>query len=149
MVLKSQWPKNAKKRNTLLLIAFLFLTSFIYSQTPVAEVYSGRIHNSKTGNSFYLRILDVTKADFESYYAKSQQFILFNTLRNGYSDDYKIGAIYYSASKEFTLTDIQSLLKELGFSKVKYDDAIISVNELPGKPVITPESNQRTSTPRN
>ena len=68
---------------------------------------------------------------------------------SGYNPEYKIGSLYYSSSKPFNLTDIHSLLKQLGFATVKYDDAVISVNDLPGKPIVTPERNPNNKARRN
>lgn len=129
------------KKNGFILTIFFFLSAFMYGQNPVAEIYSGRIHNSDKGSSFYFRILDVNETDFENYYNKSKQFALFNNYKSGYSVEYKIGSLYYSSQKAFNLTDIHSLLKYLGFSQVKYDNTVISVNDLPNKPIVTPERN--------
>jgi hypothetical protein len=127
-------------KNIFILFLFFFINSFLFSQNPVAEVYSGRILNSEKGSSFYFRILDVNQAEFENYSNKSKEFILFNNYKSGYSAEYKIGSLYYTSSKAFNLTDIHSLLKQLGFTKVKYDNVVIGVNELPGKPLINPEA---------
>ncbi|MBA3679911.1 MAG: hypothetical protein H0W73_01795 [Bacteroidetes bacterium] len=129
------------KKSVFILTFFFFLSVFAFAQNPVAEVYSGRIHNSEKGSSFYFRILDVNETDFENYYKKSKEFTLFNNFKSGYSLEYKIGSLYYSSSKAFNLLDIHSLLKYLGFSQVKYDNAVISVNDLPNKPIVTPERN--------
>ncbi|MBA2613169.1 MAG: hypothetical protein H0U95_14460 [Bacteroidetes bacterium] len=154
MVLNFNWYQNLAKmlrvkKNGFLLIAFVLLSSFIYSQNPIAEVYSGRIQNSDKGSSFYFRILDVNQVAFDDYYNKSKGFVLFNNYKSGYSTEYKIGSLYYSSSKPFNLTDIHSLLKQLGFATVKYDDVVISVNDLPGKPIVTPERNPNNKAIRN
>ena len=121
----------------------------MYSQNPVAEVYSGRIHNSDKGSSFYFRILAVNETDFNNYYKKSKDFVLFNNYKSGYSDEYKTGSLYYSSNTPFNLPDIQSLLKLLGFSQVKYDGTLISVSELYGKSIIIPDRGQNNQTRKN
>jgi hypothetical protein len=152
MAFNPQGLKNYRKsiksrKNSFIFILFFFVNAFLFAQNPVAEVYSGRIKNSEKGSSFYFRILDVNQVQFEAYSNKSKEFVLFNNYKSGYSAEYKIGSLYYSSSKPFNLTDIHSLLKQLGFTKVKYDNEVIGVNELPGKPVTTreaiPENNAR------
>jgi hypothetical protein len=136
-------------KNAFVLLLFLFLNSFMVAQNPIAEVYSGRIQNSEKGSSFYFRILEVNQAEFESFSNKSKEFILFNNYKSGYSVEYKIGSLYYTSSTEFNLTNIQSLLKQLGFTKVKYDNQLIGINELPGKPVTSREAIPENKNKRN
>lgn len=144
---KSNSLKIGKKPFVLLL--FLVLNFFMVGQNPIAEVYSGRIKNSDKGSSFYFRILEVNQAEFESFSNKSKEFVLFNNYKSGYSAEYKIGSLYYTSSKAFNLTDIHSLLKQLGFTKVKYDNEIIGVNELPGKPITSREAIPENKAKRN
>lgn len=144
---KSNSLKMDKKSCVLLL--FILLNFFMVGQNPIAEVYSGRIQNSDKGSSFYFRILEVNQAEFESFSNKSKEFVLFNNYKSGYSAEYKIGSLYYTSSKAFNLTDIHSLLKQLGFTKVKYDNEIIGINELPGKPVTPREAIPENKNRRN
>ncbi|MDO9001676.1 MAG: hypothetical protein Q7W45_18045 [Bacteroidota bacterium] len=144
MIFDFNLPLNCRKsgksnRSAFVLFLFLSINSLFLAQNPIAEVYSGRIQNSLSGNLFYFRILDVNQAEFDNYSKISKDFVLFNNYKSGYSPEYKIGSLYYSSQNSFNLNSIQSLLKQLGFSKVKYDDKFINVSELPNHPIITPE----------
>ena len=88
---------------------------------------------------FYFRILNVSQADFNSYVQKSKSFAGLNTFKSGYSEEYKIGSIYYNSTSPISLTQISQLLKFLSLNRVLYDGRQITAEELQNQKIIVVE----------
>jgi hypothetical protein len=126
--------------NKLLLFLIFIGGSFsMQSQETTAEIFSPRIKNNSNGSGFYFRILNVSQADFNSYVQKSKSFAGLNTFKSGYSEEYKIGSIYYNSTSHISLTQISQLLKFLSLNRVLYDGKQITAEELKNQKIIVVE----------
>lgn len=130
--------------NLIFFTIILFNSS--YSQDVTAEIFSPRIKKIGNAVSFYFRVLNVNEVDFNNLVAKSKNYAGLNTLNSGYSQEYKIGSIYYNSESTISLNQISDLLKFLSLNKIIYDGKLITAEQVKNQVIIEVEKST-TNTP--